>query len=47
MADKKDDDEAEDEDEDEEMERKLAELKAEEIGDLKRCVVNTLQFDKG
>lgn len=33
--DKKDDDEAEDEDE--EMERKLAELKAKEIADLKRC----------
>lgn len=38
----KDNDEAEDEGEDEEMERKLAELKAEEITELKRYVINTL-----
>lgn len=41
VVDKKDD---EAEDEDEEMEKKLAELKAEEIVELKRYVINTLSF---
>lgn len=40
----KKDEEKEAEDEDEEMEKKLAELKAEEIAELKRYVINTLNF---
>lgn len=46
VVDKKDDDdvEAEAEDEDEEMEKKLSELKAEEIAELKRYVHNMLRF---
>lgn len=40
--DKNEDDEAEDEDE--EMEKQLAEVKAEEIAELKRYVINTLSF---
>lgn len=43
MVDKKEDDD--DEDEDEEMEKKLAELKAEELAELKRYIVNMPGLD--